>query len=110
MYFLEVEDGGRTAAEYPLDELLRQSSGMWVEGLVSLNGPLQNCGMPGDVSATRLRACCTPSRILYDPDGILGISAPTLGTAESVRYGLDGRRVGEESRGIVIENGRKVLK
>ena len=110
MYFLEVEDGGRTAAEYPLEELLKQSAGMWVEGLGSLNGPLENCGMPGDVSATRLRACCTPSRILYDPDGILGISAPTLGTAESVRYSLDGRRADGNTRGIVIENGQKVLK
>ena len=43
-------------------------------------------------------------------EGSDGISAPTLGTEESVRYGLDGRRVGEDSRGIVIENGRKVLK
>ena len=43
-------------------------------------------------------------------EGSDGINTPVFDKTESVRYGLDGRRAGEDSRGIVIENGRKVLK
>lgn len=65
MSYLQIEDG----AEHNVTDLLSKNAGTWVEGLGSLYGPMVNCGT-SDTKST-LKACRTPSRVLYDPDNIL---------------------------------------
>ena len=112
MYFLEVEDGGTTAAKYTLGELLSRSTGKWVEGVGSLYGPMVNFVLPGEECPMQLKACCTPTRVLYDPEGYLGIHDTTLDglSTSSAIYSLDGRRADSHAHGIVIKSGRKVIK
>ena len=44
-----------------------------------------------------------------NPVGIESIAAPTSVPADGVYYDLSGRRVAHPSRGIYIQNGKKVL-
>ena len=51
-----------------------------------------------------------PAVLDDDAAGVFSNAAAVVVVYQTRIYGLDGRRLGEDSRGIVIENGRKVLK
>lgn len=104
--YIEGED---LSTKDSFQENIQKASGKWYRGIGSLSGPMNNWNYPLEEQSQTLLACWTPDELIYDPMNITNItSPPTYGSSSSKVFNLMGIKANQQ--GIVIENGRKVLR
>lgn len=82
-------------------------SGNWIAGLGSDEGPIENCWYNADGDGgSRLYRVVNGDHILYEIDNPNIINKISEDTQLQPKYGLDGRLLSPDAKGLYIQNGR----
>lgn len=111
--FMYVENGDDNADASGCD-ILNTESCEWIEGIGSLRGPMANFALHDTMEyADELFACWAPNGMLYDPHNLAGLrDVLNAECSLATTYDLSGRKLSGDTNhhGVVIENGRKVMR